>query len=125
MKKIKRVLCTVLTTCLMLSSMAVPTMAETFDHTCYPGDEFTKTFDTNSGKIYLCMSVVKQSALIGNDGHWRAKATGDAKVATSVSFGMNGKEDNVLSTRDLSKVREVWVTKRSKSVKEAYAKLRW
>ncbi len=59
MKKIKRVLCTVVTTCLMLSSMAVPTMAETKKYTCDPGETITKSFDTNSGKIYLCMSVVK------------------------------------------------------------------
>ncbi len=125
MKKIKRVLCTVLTTCLMLSSMAVSTMAGTHEYTCELGDVFTKNIDTNSGKIYLCMSVVKQSALLGNDGHWRAKATGDARVATTVSFGMNDSYTNVLPACDLTKVREVRVTKASKSVKKAHTRLRW
>ena len=125
MKKIKRVLCTVVTTCLMLSSMAVPTMAETKNYTCDPGETITKSFNTNSGIIYFCMSVVKQSGWIGNDGHWRAKATGDAKVATRVSFGKNGKYDNVMSTVDLTKVREVWVTSPLTPVSTAHAKLKW
>lgn len=125
MKKIKRVLCTVVTTCLMLSSMAVPTMAETHTYDCYLGGSVTKSIDTNSGKIYLSMRVVEQSFLNGHDGYWRASATGDAKVATHVSFGMNYNYTNVLSTCDLTKVRSKSVTSRARVVYTAHARLNW
>ena len=124
MKKIKRVLCTVLTTCLMLSSMAVPTMAGTHDYTCYLGDVFTKTFDTNSGKIYLSMRVVEQSFLYGHDGYWRASAS-DAAAAATASFGRNNSYTNVMSTLPLTEVRSKSVTSRAKVVYTAHARLNW
>ncbi len=124
MKKIKRVLCTVLTTCLMLSSMAVPTMAGTHDYTCYLGDVFTKIIDTNSGKIYLSMRVVEQSFLVGHDGYWRAYAI-DAATAATASFGMNGSYTNVMSKCPLTTVKSKSVTSRTKVVYTAHARIKW
>ncbi len=63
--------------------------------------------------------------MIGNDGHWRAYATGDAAAATTASFGMDDSYTNVMSTKDLTKVREVWVTSPLTPVSKARAKLRW